>query len=71
MTLAEQFGRNVSTERHRIGISQEALAKASGMERDSVQKIETGHRSVRLLTLLKLADALGVDPCKLLEGLRP
>jgi transcriptional regulator with XRE-family HTH domain len=71
MTLAEQFGRNVARERHRIGISQETLAKAAAMQRDSVQKIEVGKRSVRLLTLLRLADALGVDPCELLEGLRP
>ena len=71
MTLTERFGSNVAKERNRLGISQEELGKAAGIQRDTVQKIEAGKRSVRLLTLLSLAEALGVDPCVLLEGLRP
>ncbi|MBS1884509.1 MAG: helix-turn-helix transcriptional regulator [Actinobacteria bacterium] len=64
------FSRNVGLIRRRRGLSQEALAKRAGMQRDSVQKIEAGKRSVRLGTLLALADALGVDPAELLAGLR-
>jgi transcriptional regulator with XRE-family HTH domain len=71
VTLAEQFGRNLFVARRRAGLTQAALAKAAGMERDSVQKIESGGRSVRLLTFLRLADALRIDPCRLLEGLKP
>lgn len=75
MTISEHdammFGRNVVLLRRRRGLSQEAVAKRAGMQRDSVQKIEAGKRSVRLGTLLALADALGVGPADLLEGLRP
>lgn len=70
MTLAQRFGRNVRDARRRIEITQQEVATATGMSRDSIHKIERGHRSVRLLTLLKLADALEVDPCELLKGLR-
>jgi transcriptional regulator with XRE-family HTH domain len=70
MTLAEQFGRNLRNERTRLGMSQGQLAKIAGLHWNTVQKIEHGQRSVRLLTLLELARALGIDPCRLLEGLR-
>ena len=74
MTISEHdalmFSRNVGLIRRRRGLSQEALAKRAGLQRDSVQKIEAGKRSVRLGTLLALADALGVDPGELLAGLR-
>jgi transcriptional regulator with XRE-family HTH domain len=75
MTISEHdaliFSRNVCLLRRRCGLSQEALAKQAGIQRDSLQKIEAGKRSVRLGTLLALADALRVGPCELLEGLRP
>ena len=75
MTISEYdaklFGRNLCLIRRRRGLSQEALAKRAGMQRDSVQKIEAGKRSVRLGSLLALADALNVGPCELLAGLRP
>jgi transcriptional regulator with XRE-family HTH domain len=68
-TIPGRFGRNVARRRRRLGISKEELAERAQMERDSIRKIEAGQRSVRLLTLLKLAEALDVDPCELLAGL--
>jgi transcriptional regulator with XRE-family HTH domain len=68
---AKTFGRNLCLTRQRCGYSQEDLAERAGMSRDGVNKIEAGTRSPRLGTLLALADSLGVDPCELLEGLRP
>jgi transcriptional regulator with XRE-family HTH domain len=65
------FGRNLCLARRRRGLSAERLARRAGMSRDGVYKIELGQRSPRLGTLLALADALGVSPCELLEGLRP
>ncbi len=55
-------------ERHAAGLSQEELAERSSVHRDSIQKLETGHRPARPITIKKLADALGVDPRKLLSG---
>lgn len=55
-------------ERYVAGLSQEALAKKSGVHRDSIQKLETGQRPARPATIKKLADALDVDSRKLLSG---
>jgi transcriptional regulator with XRE-family HTH domain len=71
VTAAERFGRNVFLARRRACASQTELARVAGMHVDSIQKIEHGRRSVRLLTLLRLAEALDLDPCELLKGLRP
>lgn len=71
VTVAEEFGRNLFMARRRAGLSQRALADRAGMSLDGVNKIERGRRSVRLLSLLNLAAATGVDPCDLLKGLRP
>jgi transcriptional regulator with XRE-family HTH domain len=68
---ALMFGRNLCLARQRRGLSVERLAERAGMSRDGLYKIELGHRSPRLATLLALADALGIGPCELLKGLRP
>ncbi len=68
---AKAFGRNLFLARRRRGLSQEALALRTGLNRDTIYKIEMGRRSPRLGTLLVLADALRVGPCDLLDGLRP
>ena len=65
------FGRNLCLARKRRGMSQTTLAERAGLSRDSIYKLEMGLRSARLGTLFALADALGIDPCDLLEGLRP
>ncbi|HTS88109.1 MAG TPA: helix-turn-helix transcriptional regulator [Gemmatimonadales bacterium] len=50
------------------GLSQAALARASGVSRTLIGRIENGERpNVTLEVLDKLADALGVAPAELLE----
>lgn len=71
MTLAEQFGRRLFVERRRQGVSRERLAAAAGLHRATIYLIEHGERDARLTTIVKLADALGVDPAGLVRGLRP
>ncbi len=68
---ALMFGRNLYLARQRRGWSGERLAERAGLSRDGVYKLEMGHRTPRLATILALADALGVAPCDLLKGLRP
>jgi transcriptional regulator with XRE-family HTH domain len=68
---AKLFGRNLFMARRRGGLSQAKLARRAGMSLDGVSKIELGLRSPRLATILALVDALGIDPCELLKGLRP
>ena len=45
--------------RKRSGLSQEALAALSGMERSNLGKIERGENNLSLLNLIRIADALG------------
>lgn len=68
---AKLFGRNLCLVRRRCGHSQERLAARAGLSRDTIHKLEMGHRSPTLGTLLAIADTLRVDPCELLDGLRP
>jgi transcriptional regulator with XRE-family HTH domain len=54
--------------RNAAGLTQEELAKKSGVGRDTIQKLETVQRPARLTTIKKLADALGVSTEVLIKG---
>ncbi|HEX6665784.1 MAG TPA: helix-turn-helix transcriptional regulator [Solirubrobacterales bacterium] len=70
MTVAEQFGRNLFMARRRAYISQEALGRAPGLHRTHIGLLEKGTREPRLDTILKLADALGVEAGDLIFRIR-
>ncbi len=53
--------------RRERAISQRALAQASGVGLDTVNKVETGVRDALPTTLQKLAGALGVEPSELMK----
>ncbi len=53
--------------RRRAGLSQEELAKASGVSPATVVQVELGHRRPQGRTLRKLAAALGVEVAELIE----
>ncbi len=71
MSLADQFGRRLFMARRRLGVTQEDLARFSGLHRNEVQKLEAGQRDPQLRTIVKVAYGLGVDPAELVLGLRP
>jgi transcriptional regulator with XRE-family HTH domain len=48
--------------RERQYLSQEDLAKRSGVSRVSISKLESGRVNARFVTIRKLAAALGADP---------
>jgi transcriptional regulator with XRE-family HTH domain len=48
-------------------LSLRALAERSGVAFDTINKLELGHRPARLVTLHKLAEALGVEPKELMK----
>ena len=50
------------------GLSQEALAKLSGVHRVTIARIETGKASTKVDTLQRLSVALGVTVDELIEG---
>lgn len=66
--LKKSFGLRCKQLRGNIGLSQEKLALAIGMDRSYYASIETGTRNVTLINMSKIADGLGVTLCELLDG---
>ena len=62
-----RFGRQVRRLREESGCSQEDLAVKASIHRTYIGGIERGERNPTLVTIHKLAEALGVPPKKLLE----
>lgn len=62
------FGARLREVRLARGLSQEALADAAGLDRTYVSSAERGRRNVSLLTIHRLAAALGTTPDELLRG---
>jgi transcriptional regulator with XRE-family HTH domain len=56
--------------RRRAGLSQQALALGSGLDRAAIGVYENGGGQPRLDTILKLAQVLKDPPATLLRGLR-
>jgi len=51
----------VRARRHELGLSQEALAYATGLDRTIVSVLERGERAMTLKVALRLVQALGMD----------
>jgi DNA-binding XRE family transcriptional regulator len=61
--------RRMKMKRIDSGISQEALAKAAGIDRKTVNRIENGHFSPNLDTFFRLCVALDVRPSDIMKGI--
>jgi transcriptional regulator with XRE-family HTH domain len=64
-----QFAANLRATRIRRGLTQEQLGHVSGATSGEISKMERGTREPKILTLVKLADALDVEPGELLAGI--
>jgi len=64
-----QFGKRIRELRKRRGLSQEGLGFEAELDRTYVGSVERGERNISLLNILKFAQALGVKPDKLLQGM--
>jgi putative transcriptional regulator len=51
------------------GLSQQALSDYAGVDRKTVNRIENGHFSPNIETLLRLATALDVTPAEIFKGI--
>ncbi|WP_437671201.1 helix-turn-helix domain-containing protein [Sorangium sp. So ce131] len=60
--VLEYIGANVHRLRVRSGLSQEALAKTTGISTGFLQRVERGKTNLGVVILVRLADALGVAP---------
>jgi transcriptional regulator with XRE-family HTH domain len=63
-----QLGRNLRGRRVAAGWSQQELSDRCGLHLTEISRLENGHKNPRLDTIVKVADALGVAPGKLLAG---
>lgn len=68
---AEEFGRRVRATRRDNRVSQEKLGELAGLHRTYVGHLERGEVNPSLYNIVRIADALGVDPAELIRGLRP
>src|SRR5436190_17155403 len=64
----KKLGQRIRELRMQKGWSQEQLAHESGLGRASMGAIERGEVSIRLSSLLKLSNALGITGSELLKG---
>ena len=60
------IGERLRTARKERGFSQRELADRAGISTDMISRIERDDRGLSLPTMYKLADALGMDPSRLL-----
>ena len=70
-SLAVEIGRRVRRQRVKLGITQEGLAERSGFHVTWISSVENGRRNLSVVSLVRLASALEVDPSRLVRGLGP
>lgn len=68
--LLKVFGKHLKTSRKNYGLSQEALADKSSLDRTYVSGVETGKRNISLKALNSIARALDKDLSQLFEGMQ-
>jgi transcriptional regulator with XRE-family HTH domain len=66
---ASAFGRRVRELREREGLTQDRLAKLSGMHASVIGRFERGKHDPQLSSVLSIARGLGVSPGELLDTL--
>ena len=67
MDIVKVFGTKVKRHRQALGISQEAFAEKCGLHRTYISAIECFRRSISLENIQRIADALGIEPYRLLQ----
>lgn len=68
MELQKRLARNLKIEMDRINISNERLAKLSGLSTVTISNIKNGKSNPSLKTVSDLAKGLGIDSKILLRG---
>ena len=69
MEAKEQFGLNLRRLRLDACLTQMELSNRSGLDMAEISRLETGLRDVRLSTIVRLADGLGLPVHTLVDGL--
>ncbi len=66
-----KIGSNIRAARKQMGYSQEEFADIADFSRSYYTEIETGRRNVSVLNLIKIMEALKVDPNTIIGPVRP
>ena len=66
-----KIGDNIRAARKQRGYSQEEFADIAGFSRSYYTEIETGKRNISILNLIKIMEALNVDPNEIIGKLTP
>lgn len=69
--VRKALGSRIREERKRLGLSQEDLASAAGLDRTYVGGVERGERNPSLESIASLSRALGVSLATLFAESRP
>lgn len=67
MEILQILAVNAKVRREVLRMTQKELADRMGADQGQVSKIENGSLQIGLTTLVKLADALGMEPYQLLK----
>ena len=67
--ILSQFGERIKMVRNERKMSQEKLAELSKLDRTYISSVERGKRNIGILNIIKIANALNVNACSLLEKL--
>ncbi len=60
-TVRQTFGRNMRRRRKELGLSQEELGDAAGLEQSYISNVEAGTRNVSIDNIARTARALAVE----------
>lgn len=69
LEVAGRFAKNLTRCRKQSGLPQETVGFRASLHRTEISLLERGTRIPRIDTLVKLAGALEVSPCDLLDGI--
>ncbi len=63
------LGKRIRDRRQVLGLSQEEMAARCGLHRTYYGSVERGERNIALQNIVRIADALDLDPSDLVGGL--
>ncbi len=66
--ILDRVGLRIRIARENEGLSQEELGRLAGLHRTYIGQVERGEKNIGLKNLEKIAKALGVELCSLVDG---
>ena len=63
----KRIGANITRLRKKMGMTIQALAEAANMEKSNLIPMEKGRENMKASTIVRIANALGVDPKELCQ----